>query len=59
MTRDEALRRLRAMADRGDPETDHQAADEILLTLISQVERAFFGDEQIAEAFHAIPKWYA
>jgi hypothetical protein len=59
MTRDEALRRLGEMADSGDPEMAHSEADEILLTLISQVERAFFGDEQIAEAFHAIPKWYA
>jgi hypothetical protein len=58
MTRDEALRCLREL-DNGDPEDGHIEADEILLTLLSQVERAFFGDEKIAEAFHAIPKWYA
>jgi hypothetical protein len=59
MTRDEALRRLRELEDSGDPESAHDEADEILLTLLSQVERAFFGDERIAEAFRAIPKWYA
>jgi hypothetical protein len=59
MTHDEALGRLRALENSGDTATAHEEADEILLTLLSQVERAFFGDEQIAEAFRAIPKWYA
>lgn len=51
MTRDEALARLRAIAELDDPEEGHIEADEILLALI--------GDDEISEAWNDLRKWYA
>ena len=54
MTRDEALTRLRQLAKgraRGDAEEWHSEADEILVALLD--------DPEVAEAYNAVPKWYA
>lgn len=50
MTRDEALKRLRELQG-SDPESGHYEADQILLSLI--------GDVEIENAYRAIGKWYA
>jgi hypothetical protein len=61
--REEILKRLQEMSPiynaktgwkrspSGDPESDHSAADDLLLELI--------GDPDISAAFNAIEKWYA
>jgi hypothetical protein len=57
------LDELKSLAASGDPEIAHSRADEILVTLIRWNERVgdldeFDGDE-IADAFMAVPRWYA
>jgi hypothetical protein len=51
MTREEALKELIELKDLGDEDIAHQRADQILMLLID--------DEEIWDAFIAIPKWYA
>lgn len=51
MTRDELLSKLRSLQGSTDPEMSHSEADKLLL--------AYIGDEEIAEAFDAVPAWYA
>lgn len=52
MTTSEAIKRFREMKDNDeDPEGAHIEADNILLDLV--------GDDELREAFRAIPKWYA
>jgi hypothetical protein len=42
---------LRKLSSPDDRERAHRAADDALLK--------FIDDEHIAEAFHAVPKWYS
>ena len=63
MTRKELLAKLAEMGvgkkrevclysqDKGDPETDHVAADNLLLK--------FINDKEVTKAFKAITKWYS
>ena len=51
MNKEELLKALRALAGLRDPESAHSEADHLLLT--------FIDDDEITEAFEAIPKWYA
>lgn len=56
MTKDELLTKLQDLRFKGialayDPEDSHAAADKLLLDYIN--------DEQIADAYNNIEKWYA
>lgn len=51
MTRDELIELLRALAAMDDSETAHARADDALIV--------FIGDEEIAEVYGAVGKWYA
>lgn len=43
--------KLRSLQGSTDPEMSNSEADKLLL--------AYIGDEEIAEAFDAVPAWYA
>lgn len=49
--RAELLKDLRALHHQGDPEATHSQADDLLL--------AYLDDEEIYQAFMAVPRWYA
>jgi hypothetical protein len=49
--RQDLLIELRKLAAAGDERADHEAADLALLK--------FIDDEQVTEAWEAIPKWFA
>lgn len=51
MTKEELLTKLEACAQDGDVEASHSDADDALIEYIN--------DPEIAEAYHAVPKWYA
>lgn len=51
LTRERLLAELRALQESGDPERAHAEADDLLLR--------FIDDPEVAEAFDAVPKWYA
>lgn len=47
----ELIRKLNELMGWDDQETAHSQADHLLVEYIN--------DEEIADAYHAIPKWYA
>ena len=51
LTRDELLDKLRECADNSDFEMAHGDADDALI--------AYIADDEIAEAFESVGKWYA
>lgn len=51
MTRDELLSKLRSLHGERDAEMAHSEAEKLLL--------AYIGDEEISEAFDAVPAEYA
>lgn len=48
------LERLKELEDSGDPEYAHEEADNILCDILK-----YLGFEEIVEAYHKVPKWYA
>ncbi len=52
MDREELIKKLKELATKNrDEESDHVKADELLLQ--------FIDDQEIADAFRSIKKWYA
>lgn len=51
MTKQEIIDQLRLLAAHDDPEHAHILADALLL--------AYIADDEIADAYEAIDKWYA
>ena len=51
MTREELLSKLRSLHSSSDVEKAHGEADDALLV--------YLADEEIAEAYNAVEKWYA
>ncbi len=54
MTREEALKRLDALAESGDTEAAHSEADDILCDLLKEL-----GYGAVVAAWEQIDKWYA
>jgi len=51
MSKQELIEKLKSYAKYEDREDGHVEADEALI--------AYIGDAEIAEAYEAVPKWYA
>lgn len=51
MTKAELLEKLKACRESDDPEFAHGEADDALVE--------FINDEEVAEAFYAVERWYA
>jgi len=51
VTKEEALAKLRGLHGHDDVEHAHSVADDVLLDLID--------DDEIRDAYEAVPKWYS
>ena len=53
MTEQEAVAKIKALADKNDPEKAHVEADKILCELLTQL-----GFTSVVAEFHSLKKWY-